>query len=98
METSATWLLFNSFQEEGCAYKSDQDAETKRDQIDREVGKAGAIEIHEAKSATEMCQRKELGEIANGARQLVERGKSAGQNKNGKEKENRKLNGLGLCA
>lgn len=57
-------LLLDSLQKKRGPDKGDEHTETKRGQIDGDVGKARAIQIHQAKGAAEMGERKKFREVA----------------------------------
>ena len=63
-------LFLDSTQQHGRPDKGDHDAREKDEQIRRIKLQAGVIHIHPAKGPTEVCQRKNLGDVTDVSRQL----------------------------
>ena len=70
----------------------------KKQQIPGDVTQIGIIQIHAAKCAAEMRQRKELRADSDCAWKLLQRRKGAGQKQNRQQSENRNLDRLRLGA
>ena len=74
-------LLLDSLQEDRRSDKGYDGAEQHHNQINSVKGRTGLIQIHQAKSATKMRQRKNLRHTLNERRQMFERSEGPGKNK-----------------
>src|SRR4029077_1757754 len=90
--------LFDSPQEKGGPKECDHRPGKKNHEIANIELQTCAVHVHQSKGAAKMCKRKQLGDVTNGLRQLFERRKRSRQDEDWQQKENRKLNRLGLRA
>ena len=89
-------LILYAPQKVGCTRAGKSRPDCQKKQIPGDVTQVGIIQIHAAKCAAEVRQRKELRADSDCAWKLFQRRKGAGQKQNRQQSENRNLDRLGL--
>lgn len=91
-------LFFDPLQKKRGANKRDEHAGAENDKIDIIKGDAGAVQVHEPKSAAEMGERENFRDVTDESRQLFDRSERAGKDKDRQKEKDGELNSLRLRA